>query len=268
VWTDEIDGKETGSFGRLGHPRPDSGRVNPFMPEHWRPDRHLVGPGDCGGDALAMKKFSEATAEVISLAEELIGKYHPNLDEARIAFVFQDEATETNGRIILGTTTKVSPKMQPFMEYDFLIVIAEDRWIASSRQAHEALIDHELCHCGGDSLNGWKLRHHDVEEFFEVIERHGAWKSDLFKLQNIMQPGLPGIEEARPTKQGTVTTLTGQQLSLISKKVTKFKDDLLEEARKFKAEEGEITISKLQRKLRISYPKAQKLIELLETAGA
>jgi DNA segregation ATPase FtsK/SpoIIIE-like protein len=218
------------------------------------------------------KQYSEASTEVIHLAEDLISRFHPALEEARIAFVFQDEATETDGRIILGTTSKISPKLQPFMEFDFLIVIAEDQWVRMPSNAREALIDHELCHCGGDSLKGCKAHNHDIEEFYEVIQRHGVWKTDLFKLQSIMQLGLPGTEMiALPTKQGTVATLDGQQLALLSKNplktVTDFKDELLEEVRKFKAEEGEISVSKLQRKFKISYPRARSLMDLIETAN-
>jgi len=219
------------------------------------------------------KKYSEASTELIHLAEDLISKYHPALEEARIAFVFQDEATETDGRVELAKTSKVPPKMQPLLEYDFLIVIAEDEWMRIASKAHEALIEHELCHCGGDALNGWKIRHHDIEEFREVIERYGAWNAALFKdLQSIMQPALPGTEMVvLPTKQGTVDTLDGQQLALLSKKpleaISDIKGEILEEVRKLKAEEGEISVKQLQRKLKISYSRARSLIDLLETAN-
>jgi hypothetical protein len=217
-----------------------------------------------------MKNFTEASTEVIHVAEDLIKKDHPNLVEARIAFVFQDEATQSDGRFELAKTSKVPPKMQPMMEYDFLVVIAKDRWGALSSNAREALIDHELCHCGGDDLNGWKMRHHDIEEFREVLERHGAWNAGLSKdLRSIMQPGLPGTETVTlSTDKGKVATLTGQQLAVISKKVSVFKDELLDEVRKFKAEKGEISISSLQRKFKIGYPRAAKLMELIETAEA
>jgi predicted metallopeptidase len=219
------------------------------------------------------KKYSEASTEVIHLAEDLISKYHPALEEARIAFVFQDNGTGRQDRVELAKTSKIQAKMQPLLEYDFLIVITEDQYMRISSKAREALIEHELCHCGGDASNGWKIRHHDIEEFREVIERYGAWNIDLAKdLQSIMQPGLPGTEMvALPTKQGTVATLDGQQLALLSKNplkiVTDFKDELLEEVRKFKAEEGEISVSKLQRKFKISYPRARSLMDLMETAN-
>jgi hypothetical protein len=166
------------------------------------------------------KKYSEASTEMIHLAEDLISKYHPALEECRIAFVFQDNGTGKQGRVVLARTSKIPPKMQPLLEYDFLIVIAEDQWIKHTNNWYEALIDHELVHCGGDALNGWKMRHHDIEEFGEVLERHGAWNIDLAKdLQSIMQPDLPGTELITlSTDKGKVATLTGHQLAILSEK--------------------------------------------------
>lgn len=223
-----------------------------------------------------MKTFTEASSEVIHLAEDLIRKYHPRLEDARIAIAFQDEATKKNGRLELANTSKVQPKSQPFMEYDFLVVVAEDEWTDLSSNAREALIDHELSHMGGNSSDGWKIRHHDIEEFREVLERHGAWNAGLSEdLRSIMQPGLPGtVDDHAEHDKGTVGTLTGRQLGLLSKKVsvirkvTALRDELLDEARKIKAEEGNISISILQRKLRIGYPKAASLMNLIETAEA
>ena len=42
---------------------------------------------------------------------------------------------------------------------------------------------------------------------------------------------------------------------------------LLEEALKFKAEKGEVSIRSLQRKFKIGYPRAARLIELIEAAN-
>ena len=214
------------------------------------------------------KKFTEASQEIISIAEDLIQKYHPYLEEARIAFVFQDEATETDGRFELAKTSKVPPKMQPLMEYDFLIVIAEDIWGALSSNAQEALIDHELCHCGGNDVSGFKIAHHDIEEFAEVLERHGAWNAGLSKdLRSIMQPGLPGTETVQPkSAKGGVVTLTGEQLGVLSNTVANFRDDLVEQARAFEAKGGKISISSLQREFKIGYPTAASLLDLIETA--
>lgn len=55
-----------------------------------------------------------------------------------------------------------------------------------------ALLDHELCHAA-PSLDDetldvkydergrpvWRVRKHNIEEFTEVVERHGLWKKDL-----------------------------------------------------------------------------------------
>jgi hypothetical protein len=69
--------------------------------------------------------WEEAPHSVISTAEALIGKHHPWLKDARIAFVMRSEAQKRGPRFILGSTCKVPEKMQPYMEFDFLVWLAE-----------------------------------------------------------------------------------------------------------------------------------------------
>ncbi len=50
------------------------------------------------------------------------------------------------------------------------------------RKQREALVDHELCHCYVDIVNGDyfpKLEEHDLTEFKGVVRRHGFWMSDI-----------------------------------------------------------------------------------------
>ena len=54
-----------------------------------------------------------------------------------------------------------------------------------------ALIDHEMCHAAPvvnkegkhkkDERDRyvWRMRDHDIEEFHEIVKRHGIWKRDL-----------------------------------------------------------------------------------------
>jgi len=51
-----------------------------------------------------------------------------------------------------------------------------------------ALLDHELCHCGtSKNAKGepvYYLRRHDLEEFEEVVRRHGLWRAGVVNFVN------------------------------------------------------------------------------------
>lgn len=136
-----------------------------------------------------MDDWKQAPDEVLRLAEELIDEHHPTLAGAGIGFVFRDKAPISAGKITLGQASKIPPKMLPFVALDFLIWLAEDFWIDATDLQRRALIDHELCHCRViDGQN--KIRPHDFEEFGEILERYGLWKSDLIAARNAFSTAL------------------------------------------------------------------------------
>jgi len=73
-----------------------------------------------------MVVWYEASKEVINIAQDLVEKYHQSLKDARIGFVFRSEAQYSGGMMVLGQASKVSDKLKPVLELDFLIWIAED----------------------------------------------------------------------------------------------------------------------------------------------
>jgi len=123
-------------------------------------------------------EWTEASSDVIHTAQRLIAKYHPNLLEANIAFVFRDKAQKSGNAFVFGQASKVSDKQKPFMNYDFMIWLSEEDYSRADSSVREALIDHELSHCGGHP-GEWKMLHHDFEEFTAIIERHGLWTRAL-----------------------------------------------------------------------------------------
>lgn len=141
-------------------------------------------------------KYSEVTQEVIGLADVLIKNFHPYLKDCNIGFVFRSEASTSGGKTTLATTSKVTAKFKPYLteELDILIVIAEDSWSQMSLDQRRALIDHQLCHITFGGTSGWTTRCHDIEEFEEILDRHGLWKSDLFHAKNSMIAATVGTQ--------------------------------------------------------------------------
>lgn len=145
-----------------------------------------------------MAIYSEVTPDVLGLAAEVVSHYHPALQDAKMGFIFQDEASIRFGKQVLGTAQKISDKQRAAgLDMDYLITIALDVWKSLSLTQKKALIDHELCHC--DYAYGEaKMRGHDIEEFNCIVERYGLWKPDLKEFGiSVNQAMLPGLEPLR-----------------------------------------------------------------------
>lgn len=81
----------------------------------------------------------------------------------------------------------------------FIIVINHDAWHNLLPDAKAALVDHELCHIArkartvldpetktlvnrwaeAEDPDSWSIREHDVEEFADIIRRHGLWETGV-----------------------------------------------------------------------------------------
>lgn len=160
-----------------------------------------------------MAYWIEATEEVVKMAQSLIEMYHPHLTSVNIGFIFRSEPMVSKGRFILGQASKVSDRWRPLLKdegLDFVIWVAEE-WKGYSHKKKRALIDHELCHCCVDEEGRCWLRGHDIEEFNEIIDRHGLWKDDLKKTAQVMQQQ-PLITISSPGS-GRVVSLTPEELS-------------------------------------------------------
>ncbi len=152
--------------------------------------------------ANTMPRDYEESEVVKRMATRMIEEHHEHLRRARIAYVMKkvDEEKEPApakpGRF--GKARKIArARLVPAMYClltgcDFIIEVDEEVWNRLSLEQHEAVIDHELCHCMKDE-KGWYVRDHDVEEFRAIIDRHGFWKESLheFAEASVYQMNLP-----------------------------------------------------------------------------
>lgn len=141
------------------------------------------------------------------IGAELIEKYHQHLALVRIEYIFNDQVLKEKGKEMLGRAKKKSgldaylagndtaEEPQPF----FVIEISKPAWDLLNQKQKRALVDHELCHCLWDVEKGIYMRTHDVEEFSEIIKRHGLWQPDVelfatIAAKHVKQMDLPMTE--------------------------------------------------------------------------
>lgn len=223
-------------------------------------------------------EWTEAKGEVLDIVRQMVNAYHPNLKMAKIGVVFRSETSSAGGYEVWAKTAKADAKTNALLEgagadmIDFLIWIAEPAWKNLSTEQRQALVDHELCHCSGVE-DAWRMRGHDFEEFGEIVERHGFWNRNLFSATGAFKKALQldlGLDLTLKTKDGRVVAVPADLLALadnIAQKGVSEIDNLLGEASKIALESPTISITMLQRKLRIGYSRAARLIDQMEELG-
>src|SRR5438067_2592834 len=128
------------------------------------------------------------------LLRELVTAHHPDLLGANIALAWCTSwKPDADGIVTLGKCKKASDLDRELAVYDFIILLRESFWIDPlvTDAQRRALLDHELCHAAvkldehGEPVEDergrvvYRVRKHDIEEFTEIVERHGTYKRDL-----------------------------------------------------------------------------------------
>jgi hypothetical protein len=128
-------------------------------------------------------------------------KFHDDLRGCQIAMAWRMRTKEdVDGRIVLGKCVKVSDLQKEFAAFDFVIVLNQEYYYSFSDVQKLALVDHELMHAApaideetGDQVHDergrkcWRIRKHDLEEFCDVVSRHGLYKRDLERFAAVVR---------------------------------------------------------------------------------
>jgi hypothetical protein len=151
------------------------------------------------------------------MVNDLVSEHHHHLIDARISLAWRYGWTEDqDGRLKLGQAKKLSDfdrelRTDAGEEIDLVILLNFEAWndAGFTREHQLALLDHELCHFqvavdedGETKLDErnrqiYRIRGHDVEEFTEIVSRHGIWKSDLEKFAKQAAAKLPLFENQK-----------------------------------------------------------------------
>lgn len=162
-----------------------------------------------------------------TVAERLIDEWHPHLRGIKIAYVFKGEETDAvhvptkSGKSIKYAQAGLVPEKYQLLadqDYKFIIEFSRPIWDRLTLQHQEALIDHELCHCRNTPEDGCYMADHDVEEFRQILVRHGFWRESLRLFIESAQPlfDQPGVQMTLRTPQaGAVSVAYGETVRVI-----------------------------------------------------
>lgn len=130
------------------------------------------------------------------LMRQIRAEQHFDTAKAKFALAWQKSIKpDVDGHIMLGKCVRATDLQRELVDLDFVILLNREVWedaeFFDSKKL--ALLDHELCHAARSvdsdgepriDTKGrpvWRVRGHDIEEFREIVDRHGCWKYDLEK---------------------------------------------------------------------------------------
>lgn len=128
--------------------------------------------------------------QAAALAAAIIPLLHRHLVEAKIAYLFVEEKRERDA-VKLGHAAKASSKIRFLAQVDYVVEFNWTAWKDLTAAQRVALVDHELCHCGGKDEKGkWVERGHDIEEFTAIVGRWGPWTGNLQQFGRVLSKQL------------------------------------------------------------------------------
>lgn len=167
-----------------------------------------------------MAKGYTPAPEVQAIADKLIDQYHDHLRRVRIEYVFVTELVKKGGKLIWGQARKVSglsawlatPEEERSDEPNpfFVVEIILPMWNRLEERQRIALVDHELSHFSTDYNDKPLMIPHDLEEFTNVVRRHGLWRPEVeFFAEASRQFSLPGFDKVTMKVNDTEVDITG-----------------------------------------------------------
>jgi hypothetical protein len=163
-----------------------------------------------------IERDSPVGEAMYDMLADIVREHHDELHEtkARIALAWNMAwQPDVDGRLTLGKCKKASDLDRELAAFDFVIVLNMEFWQSADVKdwQRRALLDHELCHAtvkldeAGDPVidergrTVFRTRKHDIEEFSQVVARHGCYKRDLEHFARALrlskQGGIPFDEE-------------------------------------------------------------------------
>lgn len=119
-------------------------------------------------------ELQDAPPEITDRLWRLVDAYHPHLAQARMVVQVREVAPVKDGFTTMAEVD-TADNDEERAEFDFSMWFAWDEWQMLEEYQRDAIVDHELCHCGWDEAGKPFLINHDIGEFNAIIARYGLW---------------------------------------------------------------------------------------------
>jgi hypothetical protein len=134
---------------------------------------------------FSMADEPKGIAERMIAEGRLAGLMH--LKRASILYLFT--SADRVGKEGAANAARYPRKLHPGArsKYDFVIAFAQPVWRRFTEKQRQALVYHELLHCGSDESGHFRIEPHDLEEFVAVVKEFGIWDERVKKMAEQIQ---------------------------------------------------------------------------------
>lgn len=175
---------------------------------------------------LLKREHAGEVTEPYRIMEQLLEKNHGHLSDASIAIAWRlGWRPDVDGHVRLGQCRKRGDLDRELDGFDFVILLNEEYWKGLNDDQKRAIIDHELCHAqivrdaDGEAKRDdrgrlvCRIRKHDVEEFRDIVERHGLYTADLAEIaQAAINDAQRPLLNPKPSSNGNGRATEAPQL--------------------------------------------------------
>lgn len=130
--------------------------------------------------------YFKAPDKIESIVKKVRKRYFKDFRKAKIKTLMRTGKWDK-----YGTIARVSKKqVRAGIDADYILTLNADEWPKLNHKQRTALVHHELYHMAKRKTKTgvqWRLRHHDVEEFVEIVKRYGKWRQSLVEMAKAMK---------------------------------------------------------------------------------
>lgn len=142
-----------------------------------------------------MGRYYEADDDAKNLMENLLEERFPEFRHANIKVIMDSklQIDKLNNKVKFGyikSTNDVEKYLTSDYSvrsygYDYFIFLNELSWELASAENKKRIVSHELRHMAFDNQGNYKVRKHEIEDFYDEIELNTddpRWGADLASL--------------------------------------------------------------------------------------
>jgi hypothetical protein len=134
-------------------------------------------------------RYIDCNEDLVRVFLDIVEERFPSFIHLNIKLLFDTKKRVSAGKLVLASISTTSDMTKFFSKdnnamdgYDFVIIVDNKAWDLASEADKRRLISHELQHIFIDEKGKAKLIGHEVEDFYQEIERNSddpEWARNL-----------------------------------------------------------------------------------------
>lgn len=134
-------------------------------------------------------RYIDCNEDLVRVFLDVVEERFPSFINLNIKLLFDTKKRVSAGKVVLGSISTTSAMTKFFSRddnaidgYEFVIIVDLKAWELASEEDKKRIISHELQHIFIDEKGKAKLVGHEIEDFYQELERNSddpEWRRNL-----------------------------------------------------------------------------------------